>query len=117
MTECAEFVLRVLEVTAEVECCEDVWWRTDGEYAPITFLVNCNDLFAWACADCVQLVPGNIDSLERAYKDVHEVDMLGEAWGALLFCCRERKMRPQKPYYKHIPENLWFLFDECGPEG
>lgn len=26
---------------------EDIWWRTDDGYYPVTFLVNCNDLFWW----------------------------------------------------------------------
>lgn len=43
---------------------EQIWWRTDEEYAPITFLVNCNDLFAWGCADCERLTTDNIDLLE-----------------------------------------------------
>ncbi|UDL15984.1 hypothetical protein QEH42_gp234 [Microbacterium phage Pumpernickel] len=34
----------------------------------------------------------------------------------LLFAAKSRKMRPQGAYYKSIPENIWHLFDACGPE-
>ncbi len=37
-------------------------------------------------------------------------------WGLLLFCCRKRKMRPQKPYLDKIPKHFLPIFLECGPE-
>lgn len=81
---------------------DELWWRVDSEYAPITLLINCNDY------------PSNIEQLERAYTDCILVNEGPRAH--LLFCCRKRKMRPQKPYYKHLAEALHPLFDACGPE-
>ena len=100
-------VMRVLAATA-FDNCEDVWWRVDGEYAPITLFVNCNDLFYWGCSDAEVVTEKNIDIFEQAYKD-------SEDHGDLLFCCRVRKMRPQGAYYEYFSEEDKVLFDACGP--
>lgn len=103
-----DFVMRVFRATA-FDHCEDIWWRTDDEYAPLSIFVTCNDLFWWATADSELVTPDNIDVLEQAYRD-------SEDHGGLLFCCRVRRMRPQGPYYKYFDENEKQLFDACGPE-
>lgn len=115
---------------------ESFWWRTDGEYAPVTFFVNCNDLFYWACADGETLTPENLPALLTALEDVRRAQGLptGEwprardmkdgwdehwhsgSWAAQLFCARVRGMRPQRPCYRSMPEKLKPLFDACGPE-
>lgn len=108
-----EFVLRVLAVTAAADGREDIWWRTDGEYAPVTFWVLCNDVFYWATADMEPLTPETIGELERAYADVRTAT--GDAsYGATLYCARRRKMRPQRPVYERLDERLRPLFDACG---
>lgn len=108
-------VMRIFQVTAKYDD-YDLWWRTDGEYAPVTMIVNCNDLFFWACADAEAITPENIVEFEQAYEDAAKAYKHGECYAQLLFCCRVRKMRPQTPYYKHIPEQLHGLFNACGPE-
>lgn len=115
---------------------ESIWWRTDGEYAPVTFFVNCNDLFYWACADLERLTPENLPLLLVALDDVRHAQGLprGEwprnldikdgwdewhaagAWASSLFCARIRGMRPQRPCYRGMPDKLKPLFDACGPE-
>lgn len=121
---------------------ESLWWRTDGEYAPVRFFVNCSDLFWWGTADAETLTPENLPELFKAVRDVravhgvdcgssdllkmgHEKGVKDDLWnnhynagsiGALLFCCRARKMRPQRPYWKHIDEKILPLFLACGPE-
>ena len=107
--------MRVLALLAKYEQHEDVWWRVDGEYAPVTFIVNCNDLFFWACADAELITDENIAMFEQAYKDASEHEC-GECYAGLLFCCRERKMRPQGAYYESFPKSMWGMFDECGPD-
>ena len=52
----SEFILRVLGVFA-FDDCDAVWWRVDGSYAPVTFLVKCSDTFDWGCADCEPVNP------------------------------------------------------------
>lgn len=75
----------------------------------ITMYVNCNDLFYWACSDCeyveIYEVPDLIKALDDSPKN-----------GELLWVCRKRNMRPQKPYYKYFDEDEKKLFDEAGPE-
>lgn len=108
--------LRMFAVTGEHEACDEIWWRTDGEYAPVTFFVGCNDLFFWACADAEAITDENIDIFEQSYRDAANATDDGDLYGHLLFCCRARGMRPQKPYYAHFPDELHPLLDGCGPE-
>jgi hypothetical protein len=96
--------------------CDSLWWRTDDEYAPLTLIVNCNDLFYWGTADCVVLDENNIDLLEKTVEDMKAIDPDNYTQADLLFCCRVRKMRPQIPYYKYIDEQFYPLFNACGPE-
>ncbi len=112
-----DFILRVLRVVGTNNH-DDIWWRTDGEYAPVTFWVKCSDLFWWGVADLEDLTPENIGVLEQSYRDVQAAapdDHAADIYGASLFCCRVRKLRPQGCCY---PPNklLWPLFHACGPE-
>jgi hypothetical protein len=115
-----EFVCRVLSIFNGFDGLsnDDVWWRTDTEYAPITLMVNCNDLFFWGCSDCEEVTPENIELLEKTVKEVH--DLTGtDRYADALFVCRVRRMRPQGACYdeRYIgPETLWPLYDACGPE-
>jgi len=95
--------------------CDSVWWRTDGEYAPVTMIVNCNDLFLWGCADCETITEANFDALEATIAEVATIDDSAVEEGVLLWCCRVRGNRPQPPYYKHLTPALHKLFDACGP--
>jgi len=106
---------------------ESIWWRTDPEYAPVTFFVNCNDVFYWACADCETITPDNLPLLIQSVKDVRsqlaptDVNQFIEEYecgslGAMLFCCRVRGMRPQHPQLEHIDQKFQHLFLACGPE-
>lgn len=113
---------------------ENVCWRTDGEYAPVTFFVNCNDLFFWGCADVEEITPENVGELRRAVSDLRESlgvssmpnpatesDKWKEwdkapSWGTELFACRVRKMRPQTPVLNKLRSELRPLFEACGPE-
>lgn len=97
-----------------------MFWRTDGEYAPITLIANCSDLFWWGVSDAEEITADNVSVLEQALADVKAasagVDRPKITLAGDLFCCRVRGMRPQKPVYKTIPDYLKPLFDACGPE-
>lgn len=135
-----DFISKVLSymsggsMYAHGDFAEEIWWRTDTIYSPVTFFMQCNDLFYWACSDAEVLTPENIDRLDIAIKDVkvamdmdydrlpkdREFDL--DKWttdipkyASILFCARERKMRPQLPYYEYIPKELHELFNACGP--
>lgn len=71
--------------------------------------VNCNDLFYWACADAEDFTIDDLHDLDRAIAESPE-------HGTLLWCCRQRGMRPQKPYYKYFSDDEKVLFDSTGPE-
>lgn len=94
---------------------DDLWWRTDGEYAPATFWVKCGDQFYWGCADLEELTPENLGTLDAAVADCRAVDpVVGGSYAAMLFCCRVRGMRPQGAAYPD-DRRFWELLDACGP--
>lgn len=107
----SDFVMRVLRATS-FDLCDTIWWRTDGEYAPVTFMVLCSDSFEYACADSEPVTPGNIGELEQAIADCVQVyGRTGDQYGPLLFVARVRR-RPLIPSaLRHIPEELRPLFE------
>lgn len=112
------FVLRVLALFDGFRGLsnDDIWWRTDApEYNPITLFVNCNDLFYWGVADCEEVTPENVELLEKTIKDVEKATKR-RRFADLLFAARVRGSRPQNAYYRYLPEELWPLFDACGPQ-
>lgn len=104
--------LEILKVFADFDDCDAVWWRTDNDYAPVTFLVNCNDTFFWGASDC-EAIESNQDiaDLRQAYQDCENHNDYN---GTLLWICRKRKMRPQNAMYSYIDGKAWHLFNECG---
>lgn len=111
-----DFVLQVLSFFSDHDLHDSLWWRTDGEYAPVTFFAKTSDVLSWGMADCEPVTPETLPLLQAAVADCVAV---GERRGALcgieLFACRIARRRPQEPAY---PQNrdLWPLFDACGPE-
>lgn len=61
-----------------------------GELAgpTIVLFVNCNDVFAWGCADAEPLPYNEVGNLYRAWA-------FGP-WGVAKWCCLRRKIRPQE---------------------
>jgi hypothetical protein len=97
--ETLAFILRVLRACDSFDGAgaDSIWWRTDGEYAPVTFLVRCSDEFYWRTADCEALTPENVAAFEQAIVDCKVADSPGgEAYAPMLFCARVRKMRPMR---------------------
>lgn len=75
----------------------------------VSMYVNCNDLFYWASADAEDFSVEDLDDYQQALTE-------SAKHGDLLWVCRKRKMRPQKPYYKYFNEEEAILFDACGPD-
>jgi len=71
------------------------------------FYIGCNDFFMWGCSDAEDITVETLPILQQAFKDAPDD-------GALLYCARQRKMRPQGACYKWIDKENWPLFDECG---
>lgn len=98
----------LLKVIADADAHEDLWWKSEN--GGLEFFINCNDLFAWGCSDCEEVLnDADVDLLEQAYKD-------SEFYGGWLYCCRKRGCRPQGACYTSIPEEEWQHFHACGPE-
>jgi len=111
-----DFVMRVLKLAERWDMYDNLTWITYEEYAPITFFINCSDLFFWGTADEEKLTPENIEQLEMALKDAEDAcKYYGHIYGPILWCARMRKQRPQGAAYPSKRE-LWPLFDACGPE-
>lgn len=88
-------------------------WRIDD--GKLTLFIDCSDLFAWGGADAESITADNITILEQAVLDIKAIqpDYMD---AHLLFCCRVRGMRPQKPYYKEVEPAIHHLFDACGEQ-
>lgn len=115
-----QFMQRVLRLTDgfkyDLSIGNGLFVRTEGEYAPWSVFVNCNDLFVWGCADKEPLTPENIDKFEATLDEVMQLDRSEAYLGSILFCCRQRGFRPQLPVYDSISEKFHPLFDACGPD-
>lgn len=88
------------------------WWEEDRseEYKQSFYVgVNCNDVFAWGCADCEEITYKELPDLWEHYKQ----DPL---WGCDVWCIKKRNELPQKPVYKDImSKGIWDL-DSMGLE-
>ena len=128
MSDKLECALEVLRITAEHDV-HELWWRTDGEYAPVTFLVNVNDQFGPA-ADAEAITPENLEIFRKAFEDCAELDRKyppdpkqGENWGYaihradVLFVARFRKQRMWKRKWEKYPEAIKPLLLEAGETG
>jgi hypothetical protein len=81
------------------------WWeKTWPEDAKKTFAVcvNCNDIFAWACADAEQVLYDDVESIYKYYKK-------DPVWGTAIWCILKRNMMPQHPVYRDMVKAGWQL--------
>ena len=63
--------------------------------------VNCNDIWAWGCADAEEVTKKELPVLCRMY-------MGDKRWGVLKWACRKRGMRPQFPIRRDMKElGVW----------
>jgi hypothetical protein len=100
---------------------ESLIWRVEMKpyYVPVIKLfAMCNDVFFWATADAEEITLADVPQLEECLADLGKC---GEPWVTCylpeLFAARKRKMRPQKPFYKNMPEDVAALFDACCTAG
>lgn len=84
----------VLQIT-ECVCHWDEKERTVG------LLVNCSDMFAWACADAEALPMDELGPLYRAH-------IQSPKWGSTIWCCFRRKQKPQPPVIEAMKKDeVW----------
>lgn len=81
-------------------------WRDDvpeDVKQNITVFVNCNDVFAWGCADSEDLPLHELENLYRMW-------LKDPAWGSAVWCMQKRSWMPQKPVEKRIrAAGIWDL--------
>ena len=96
---------------------ESLMWRVDtktGMGRNMRLYALCNDLFYWATADAEEITPADMPLLEESLTDLENCrDSWAIAYLAELFAARKRKLRPQKPFYKDMPDDVAALFDAC----
>lgn len=82
------------------------WWMDkwpEGARNSIGVYCNCNDVFAWACADAEEVL---YDELQ----DLYDHYLKDEGWGPAVWCIKKRKMMPQRPVRQAIEkEGIWDL--------
>lgn len=93
---------------------DSLYWyfAEDGQ---LNFCLNCNDLFWWATADSEDITPDNFHLLDEAWKKLQS-DHDKIYYFTNLFASMSRKMRPQRPAMKNMPDYIRELFLACGPE-
>lgn len=111
-----ELDVKVLRMFDDKDWHDCLFWRV-GDDGSVRWLINCNDIFTWACSDCEQITRENFDMIQPCIDDMAKADPDWRyTWEALyLWVARVRKERPQGAAY---PDNkaFWPLFDACGPE-
>lgn len=73
------------------------WWEEEWPQRAkdgICVIVNCNDLFAWACADGEELPYDEIQNLYDLWKS--------DPYGVDKWCCIRRNQQPQEPIVKRM---------------
>jgi len=82
------------------------WWREDWKEEDRrlpSLNVNCNDVFAWACADAEPLPHGEI-------KNLYDMWRKDPRWGPAVWCIMQRRQMPQAPVEKRIrAAGIWDL--------
>lgn len=108
--------IRAALVATGFEYTDALWWRTYDDDV-LRLYVLCSDLFHWGTADMEEITDANVQSLADTIAECEAILGRYRADDApLLWCARQRGMRPQGAYYKHLDEALWPLFDAAGPE-
>ena len=77
-----------------------VWEGWNGgeqsiEPETLVLFVNCNDVFAWACADAESVTMPELPALYELWRADH-------TWGPTQWCIEKRKQRPQKPVEREM---------------
>ncbi len=109
-----EFMIDVLKTIYEADLHDYLYYVVKDN--KVIFNINCNDLFYWATGDAQDLTIENLSILKQSIDELKKISIYSLYEAPDLFCCKVRKMRPQKPYYKYIKEDVHHLFDACGPE-
>lgn len=87
-----EFKLAHLILNGIVFCNDGWWYKEEGvqwKEGSISMHVNCNDVFAWGCADSEDLLYSEVNDLYDSWSKDPD-------WGVVLWCITKRKIKPQR---------------------
>lgn len=111
----SDATIRAALVATGFEYTDALWWRTDDD-GSLRLYVVCNDFFHWGSADLEEITDDNVAALVETIAECEAIVGRYNADDApLLWCARQRGMRPQGAYYKHLDAPLHHLFDAAGP--
>lgn len=79
-------------------------WPAEAQKTIILY-VNCNDVFAWGCADAEEIKLNQLKELWKYYKKDRN-------YGAIVWCIKQANILPQKPMYDLIQKESKFNLDE-----
>jgi hypothetical protein len=79
----------------------------DKEYT--TLHVNCNDVFAWGCADAE-------DILRTEINELYEMHAKHPQWASAVWCIKKRQEWPQKPVEDAIRKDGFWDLDAILPK-
>jgi len=99
---------------AEAEDFSGLFWRVDmtpGRDREMTLFAQCSDFFFWATADLEEIARDDIPLLRQTLGDLRAIGAEEEL--GTLFAARKRKLRPQRPCYKHFAPPVAALYDAC----
>lgn len=86
---------------------EVLWFHLDKNdfFGEVKMLVNCNDIFWWACADVEEVT---LEEIPVLYDTCYDKDGNKKSWGSSIWACLHRKMRPQHPVEDSMKkERVW----------
>jgi hypothetical protein len=94
----ASYVTDILDTLGDenIVCVDDFglfWMKRQRRFA-----VNCNDWFAWACADLEIIEAEDIPLLQRSMAEASAAEE--DEWGLRLFATRKRGLPPQEPWFR-----------------
>lgn len=82
------------------------WWEDkwpEDAQKRTAICVNCNDIFAWGCADAE-------DMFYSELRDLWEHYIKDPEWGTAVWCMKRRKLMPQPPVEDRIRKaGIWDL--------
>lgn len=107
-----EIMLAHLLINQVIFCNNGWWFAKENKSWPkdyITLHVNCNDVFAWGCADAEDITYSEVPALYKMWRK-------DPVYGAAIWCIQKRKLMPQFPLEKIIREKTEWNLDSMGLE-
>lgn len=103
-------IRRIMTALEDFDLFDEILWNV--KVGRIAFFIRCNDLCHLATADAEEIDVSDLPDLKRAMTDCIEAgDEVFAAYGASLWVCRKRGMRPTARELGSMPDELMPLFE------